>query len=73
MPTTEQRFEGPVMVQDGADVDTLGGRILAGDGTPETNVIGWIGDIFLRRDGGASTTLYVKESGAGTDTGWIAK
>jgi hypothetical protein len=44
-----------------------------GKGTPESAVVGNVGDLFLRLDGGASTTLYVKESGAGTNTGWVAK
>lgn len=47
--------------------------ISAGAGTPESAVVGRIGDIFMRTDGGSSTTLYVKESGADTNTGWTAK
>ena len=47
--------------------------IHAGSGTPESAVAAAIGSLFLRTDGGANTTLYVKESGAGTNTGWIAK
>lgn len=43
----------------------------AGNGTPEGAVIAWVGSLFLRQDGGASTTLYVKESGVGTNTGWV--
>lgn len=31
-----------------------------------------VGSLFTRTDGGASTTLYVKESGTG-NTGWVAK
>lgn len=50
-----------------------GPRILSGTNTPEGAVIGSIGDLFLRTNGGANTTLYVKESGAVTNTGWIAK
>jgi len=46
--------------------------ISSGTGTPESVVTAPIGSLFLRTDGGASTTLYVKESGAG-NTGWIAK
>jgi hypothetical protein len=34
-------------------------------------VLGTKGDMFLRTDGGAGTTLYVKESGTATNTGWI--
>lgn len=41
-------------------------------GSPEGVVGGGVGSLYLRRDGGANTTLYIKESGAGT-TGWIAK
>lgn len=46
--------------------------IYTGTGTPENNQTGSVGDLFLRTDGGSSTTLYVKESGTG-DTGWAAK
>ena len=41
-------------------------------GTPEGAVTADIGSMFTRTDGGAGTTLYVKESGAG-NTGWVAK
>lgn len=44
----------------------------SGAGTPEGAVTAAIGSLFTRTDGGASTTLYVKESGAG-NTGWVAK
>jgi hypothetical protein len=43
-----------------------------GTGTPEGVVAAGIGSLFLRTDGGAVTTLYVKESGSG-NTGWVAK
>jgi hypothetical protein len=43
-----------------------------GAGSPEGVVTAPVGAIYSRTDGGASTTLYVKESGAG-NTGWIAK
>lgn len=46
--------------------------INVGSGTPEGVVTANIGSIFLRTNGGASTTLYVKESGTG-NTGWVAK
>lgn len=45
---------------------------ITGTGTPEAAVTAPIGAQFMRRDGGASTTLYVKESGTG-NTGWVAK
>lgn len=45
---------------------------LAKTGTPESAVAGPIGCLFSRLDGGAVTSLYVKESGTG-NTGWVAK
>jgi hypothetical protein len=56
-----------------ASATVAGAKISAGSGTPEGSVVGSVGDLFLRRDGGAGTTLYVKESGAATNTGWAAK
>lgn len=41
-------------------------------GTPEGSVTAPVGTLFRRLDGGASTTLYVKETGSG-NTGWVAK
>lgn len=46
--------------------------VAAGTGTPESVVTAGPGSLFLRSDGGASTTLYVKTSGTG-NTGWTAK
>jgi hypothetical protein len=46
--------------------------VQTGAGTPEAAVTAPVGTLFLRTNGGASTTLYVKESGAG-NTGWVAK
>lgn len=44
----------------------------AGADTPEGAVTAPVGSLWTRTNGGASTTLYVKESGTG-NTGWIAK
>lgn len=52
--------------------DTEDIRIFRVFGTPESQITAGVGSIALRQDGGASTTLYVKESGTG-DTGWVAK
>lgn len=49
------------------------GAIVTCTGSPNSQIIGSVGNICLRSDGGAATTLYVKESGAGTNTGWVAK
>jgi len=43
-----------------------------GEDTPEGAVTAPVGSFFARTNGGASTTLYVKESGTG-NTGWAAK
>ena len=47
--------------------------IETGNGTPEGVVSANVGTLFLRLDGGASTTLYVKESDDGRSTGWVGK
>lgn len=46
--------------------------IMQGAGSPEGVITASRGAIYRRTDGGASTTLYVKESGSG-NTGWVAK
>jgi hypothetical protein len=45
----------------------------AGIGTPNGVITGSIGSIFINTAGGAGTTLYVKESGTNTNTGWVGK
>lgn len=63
----------------GADVEVttsvrLGGSsgplVISGSGAPSVSAP--VGSLYLRTDGGADTTLYVKESGTGS-SGWIAK
>lgn len=55
------------------DIEVNGSiKILTGTGTPESAVSASVGSLYLRTDGGAGTTLYVKESGTG-NTGWVAK
>ncbi|ORA05790.1 hypothetical protein BST17_08520 [Mycolicibacterium bacteremicum] len=49
-----------------------GPQIIPGTGTPEGAVTAPVGSLFLRSDGGAGTSHYVKESGSG-NTGWVAK
>jgi len=53
-------------------INALADKIRFGTGTPEGAVTAPVGTLFLRSDGGASTTLYVKQTGAG-NTGWVAK
>lgn len=43
-----------------------------GSGSPEGVVTAPVGTYYSRTDGGAGTSLYVKESGTG-NTGWVAK
>jgi hypothetical protein len=53
----------------GALAMVSGVKIHVGSGTPEGAIVSPVGSLFLRTDGGAGTTLYVKESGTG-NTGW---
>lgn len=46
--------------------------VARGQGSPEGVISATVGTLYQRTDGGAGTTLYVKESGTG-NTGWIAK
>ena len=46
--------------------------IYSGTNTPEGAVTATVGSLFLRTNGGAGSTLYVKESGSG-NTGWVGK
>lgn len=49
-----------------------GARIQTGSGSPAGVISAPVGTLYLRTDGGANTTLYVKESGTGS-SGWVAK
>lgn len=46
--------------------------VSAGTGSPEGAVTATMGSLYLNTSGGAGTSMYVKESGAG-NTGWVAK
>ncbi len=54
------------------NASTFGVNVISGADTPEGNVTARAGSMYLRSDGGASTTLYIKTSGTG-NTGWTAK
>jgi hypothetical protein len=56
-----------------AVVNILAGRAFVGPGSPEGLIAADIGSLYLRTDGAASTTLYVKTADAGAATGWTAK
>lgn len=51
----------------------IGTFVSAGTGSPNSVVSGNPGDLYLNLGGGAGTTLYVKESGANSKTGWVGK
>jgi hypothetical protein len=53
---------------------TLPGGITwtSGSGSPEGVVTAPVGSLYSRSDGGAGTSLYVKQSGSG-NTGWAGK
>lgn len=43
-----------------------------GNGSPEGVIAATVGSFFSRFNGGAATSLYVKETGAAGNTGWVA-
>ncbi len=51
---------------------TSGPTWTSGSGSPEGAITAPVGSLYSRTNGGASTSLYVKESGTG-NTGWVAK
>lgn len=63
-------FYAGLLFGDGITAPTI--VVRSGTGTPEGAVTAPVGSLFLRSDGGASTTLYVKQSGTG-NTGWVGK
>jgi len=52
---------------------TLSATISAGSGSPEGAVTANPGSLYLNLSGGANTSLFVKESGTATNTGWVGK
>lgn len=60
-------FVGPIRSGSGT-----GPKWSSGAGTPEGAVTAPVGSIFSRTDGGAGTSMYVKETGTG-NTGWVGK
>lgn len=58
--------------EDGTQLLVNAIKIATGTGSPEGVVTAPVGSTYHRSDGGAGTSFYVKESGAG-NTGWVAK
>jgi len=53
---------------DGKDV-----RILNGYGSPEGVIVASVGSLYLRKNGIASNTLYIKEANNDSAIGWTSK
>jgi len=66
MPKTDREFQK--WLSEAYDL-----RVMFGTGSPAGVVVANRGVMFLRTDGAAGSTLYVKESGDGTSAGWGAK
>jgi hypothetical protein len=64
MPKTDREFQKWLL-------EAYDLRVRFGTGVP--TIVADIGTLYMRTDGGANTTLYVKESGNGLSTGWVAK
>ncbi len=60
------------MLQSAAFRLANGPTITSGVGTPEGVVVAPVGSLYLRTDGGATTTLYVKTANSSA-SGWTAK
>src|SRR5262249_35831977 len=77
---TIDTYKKTAVVHDGSKVGgnplarqtSLDALVVSGSGSPEGVVTAPVGKLYLRTNGGAGTTLYVKESGTGS-TGWVAK
>ena len=67
------QLQPPESAPFGAVVSVGGALIRSGFGSPNSAIVGNPGDMYLNKSGGASTTLYIKESGSGTNTGWVGK
>ena len=65
--TRDSLFLGPIRVG-----SSTGPKWSSGAGTPEGAVTAPVGSIFSRTDGGAGTSMYVKETGTG-NAGWVGK
>ncbi len=54
-------------------IETGGAAIFSGQGSPELTRAAPIGSLYLQTDGGPGATMWVKESGEGTNEGWVPK
>lgn len=68
--TGDNAYAGGLKIN--ANFTEIFSKIRTGTGSPQGNLEAPVGTLYLRSDGGANTTLYIKESGTGV-TGWVAK
>lgn len=54
-------------------INPLAGYLFVGTGDPSGVIVANRGAVFLRTDGGAGTSMYLKEADDGLATGWAAK
>lgn len=54
-------------------INVTAGYLFVGAGDPDGVIVANVGSLFLRTDGGAGATLFVKESDSGLATGWVGK
>lgn len=68
-------FDDPKVTRAFADLSAVLVALLpfTGNGSPQGVVVADVGRTYMRLDGGAGTTLYVKEADPGLNTGWVAK
>jgi len=72
--TADLALKAPLSSPALTGIPTINGvAIRTGTGSPNGSVTGNPGDLYLNKSGGAGTTLYVKESGTATNTGWVGK
>lgn len=72
--TADLALKAPLASPTLTGTPTINGvAIRTGTGSPNGAVTGTPGDLYLNKSGGAGTTLYVKESGTATNTGWVGK
>ena len=68
LPTEPQR----VLREMAQEINATAGYMFVGDGSPETVIAANVGSVYLRKDGAAGTSLYVKQASSGSNTGWSA-
>lgn len=67
-----ENLRGYFSASDAVYIGDVGQFIGSGVNSPEGVVTAPIGSLYMRQNGGAGTSLYVKETGTG-NTGWTAK